>query len=141
MAAPLVTVSGHLPWVDCPSVYSDNRKGIFLMVNYLASLKHERIGFLGGVRGIEPTMTRLQTFREALAEHGLDVPGDISIAGIDNIPFSQYVHPPITTVDLRGPEQGRIAVEMLVDILHGTDGETERVLEPRLAVRGSCASP
>ena len=192
---PIVTVSGHLPWTDCPSVTSDNRKGIFLMVNYLASLKHERIGFLGGARGIEPTMTRLRTFREALTEHGLeyreewhveggfgveegrtameellqlrekptailcfndltaigaifvahkyglDVPGDISIAGIDNIPFSQYVHPPITTVDLRGPEQGRIAVEMLVDILHGTDGMTERVLEPRLAVRGSCASP
>ena len=192
---PIVTVSGRLPWFECPSVSVDERLGISLMVNYLSSLKHERFGFLGGVRGIEPTETRLETFRTSLLEHGLefrdewhlesgfgiedgrramesllqlrekpsavlcfndltaigaifaaqksglDVPRDISIAGIDNLTFGRYLHPAITTVDLRGPEQAQMAVQKLVDLLNGCPQPVHTVVEPRLAIRESCARP
>ena len=69
---PIVTVSGRLGWIECPSVMADEAAGIELVVNYLVSLRHERIGFLGGVRGIEPTETRFATFRGALEAHGLE---------------------------------------------------------------------
>lgn len=192
---PVVTVSGRLRWIECPSVSVDEQIGISLMVNYLVSLRHERIGFLGGVRGIEPTETRLIAFRSALADHGLTyreawhlesgfliedgrsameslmqlrdkpsavvcfndlvaigalfaarksglaVPRDISIAGIDNIPFGRYVYPPITTVDLRGPEQARIAVKKLIGTLTGIAQPLHTLIEPQLAIRESCAPP
>lgn len=192
---PIITVSGRLSWIECPSVTVDEKIGISLMVNYLVSLRHERIGFLGGIRGIEPTDTRLSTFRECLAGHGLeyreawhleggfssedgrtamesllqlrdkptavlcfndltaigaistaqraglDVPRDISIAGIDNIGLVEFIHPPITTVDLRAPEQGQTAVQMLVDILNGKPCAEHAVVEPRLVIRGSCERP
>jgi LacI family transcriptional regulator len=72
---------------------------------------------------------------------GLVVPRDISIAGIDNIPFSRYVYPPITTVDLKGPEQARIAVRKLIDTLQGIARPSHTIVEPGLVIRESCAPP
>jgi hypothetical protein len=33
----------------------------------------------------------------AFREHGIDVPGDISIAGFDDVPEAEYFSPPLTT--------------------------------------------
>jgi DNA-binding LacI/PurR family transcriptional regulator len=195
-STPIITVSCRLPWVECPSVTMDETTGVSLMVDYLVSLRHERIGFLGGDRGIQPTDLRIDTFRSCLRSHGLEfhnewhfetgsmsvgagktamesllrledrptavmcfndltamgaifaaqqagleVPTDISIAGIDNIEFGEYVHPPITTVDLRAPEQGRLAAQALIDLLTGELQTLHTIIEPRLVVRDSCAPP
>lgn len=35
-----------------------------------------------------------------LREQGLDVPGDISLAGFDDIPVAEFLAPPLTTVRL-----------------------------------------
>jgi LacI family transcriptional regulator len=49
-----------------------------------------------------------------LSKKGLRVPEDVKVTGIDNISISQYLNPPLTTVDLHGYEVGAECAEMLV---------------------------
>ena len=77
----------------------------------------------------------------ALAEGGKRVPGDIAVAGFDDIPIARYVSPPLTTVRVRIAEMGELALERLV---HAVAGERDRgpathSLRTELVVRDSCA--
>ncbi|HEX5284894.1 MAG TPA: LacI family DNA-binding transcriptional regulator [Bryocella sp.] len=51
----------------------------------------------------------------AAHELGLSVPGDVAIAGFDDIPLAAYAAPPLTTVSQPIREQGELAAEILVD--------------------------
>jgi LacI family transcriptional regulator len=46
---------------------------------------------------------------------GLNVPGDISIAGFDDIPFSEFIMPRLTTVSGIAEDSGRDAVRLLLN--------------------------
>jgi len=50
---------------------------------------------------------------------GLAVPGQIAIAGFDDIPLAAYATPPLTTVRQPIAEQGRIAAVWLLDRIEG----------------------
>lgn len=50
----------------------------------------------------------------ALSKKGLLVPEDVKVTGIDNISISQYLNPPLTTVDLHGYEVGTECAGMLI---------------------------
>ncbi len=54
---------------------------------------------------------------KALDEHSIDVPGDISVVGFDNIDTASYLKPALTTIDIPKKELGRLAVKVLVDRL------------------------
>lgn len=54
----------------------------------------------------------------AIQELGYSIPEDISIIGCDNIEFSQYVNPPLTTISYPREELGQEAVRILLDKLH-----------------------
>ncbi len=45
---------------------------------------------------------------------GLTIPGDLSVAGFDDIPFSSYTSPRLTTVSGKAEESGRAAVRLLL---------------------------
>jgi DNA-binding LacI/PurR family transcriptional regulator len=78
-------------------------------------------------------------FMHACREHGLDVPGDLSIVGFDDIPEAAHFAPPLTTVRQNFAEIGRRAIELLLGELRG---ETELSHEPvraELVVRQSTA--
>ncbi|WP_433888954.1 LacI family DNA-binding transcriptional regulator [Streptomyces sp. CA-111067] len=77
----------------------------------------------------------LRAFREA----GLSVPGQVAIAGFDDIPEAEFFAPPLTTVRQDFAAVGQASIRLLVSRLEsGTDAEPERVVvEPRLIVRGS----
>lgn len=45
----------------------------------------------------------------ALAEAGLQVPGDVAVAGFDDIPIARFVTPPLTTIRVNIEELGRRA--------------------------------
>lgn len=51
-------------------------------------------------------------------ELGLQVPGDVSITGFDDIELAQVVYPPLTTVHVPHREMGRRAARALVDMVH-----------------------
>lgn len=76
----------------------------------------------------------------AAAAIGVDVPGELSLVGIDNLPYAELSYPPLTTVDQRAAELGRTAVEIA---LRAVEGQPARdvVLEADLVVRASTAPP
>jgi len=69
---PVVLVNSVLD--DIPSVSADNYQGMLLMVDYLASLGHRRIGYIGGLDITTVGAERTRGFREGLVAAGL--PGD-----------------------------------------------------------------
>jgi DNA-binding LacI/PurR family transcriptional regulator len=52
---------------------------------------------------------------QAAHKLGLSVPGDIAIAGFDNIPLAAFTIPPLTTVEQPIKEQGIAAARFLLD--------------------------
>lgn len=51
---------------------------------------------------------------QLLQEHGYKIPGDIAVTGFGNDPIASIANPPLTTVEQRGFEMGRQAVEILI---------------------------
>lgn len=79
---------------------------------------------------------------EAAQEASRRVPGDLALVGFDNISFSRVAAVPLTTVDSRTADLGRIAVQLLVDRVEGRSGSAVQhiKLPPSLVVRRSCGS-
>jgi LacI family repressor for deo operon, udp, cdd, tsx, nupC, and nupG len=76
----------------------------------------------------------------AVREAGLSVPGDVAVIGIDDHELSGFFD--LTTVAQYPHDQGRRAVEMLMDELHPGGAEVTAVnlpLRTQLIVRGSTA--
>ena len=64
--------------------------------------------------------------------------------GFDDIDFASFTIPPLTTVSQSGVRMGRIAAEMLLDMIEqGRDRDEvdDVVLEPHLIARQSTAPP
>jgi DNA-binding LacI/PurR family transcriptional regulator len=84
---------------------------------------------------------------QGLAEKGLRAPGDISVAGFDNIIFSEYTNPPLTTLDQPKRFIGMEAARLMVGLVKSPcdPGIPEeaciRRLKGRLLVRQSTAPP
>ena len=78
---------------------------------------------------------------DGLREQGVNVPGDISVVGFGNIPFSRLSNPQLTTVTTSEESLGRHAWERLKAALNGNDPEEDITLLPRLIVRESSAPP
>lgn len=75
----------------------------------------------------------------AAKEKGLTVPDDVSIAGFDDIDFSAYTDPPLTTIRVDGTEIGEIALRCLLDMIENPSPQPRQVcLKTDLVVRRSC---
>lgn len=61
---------------------------------------------------------------EALAEHGLNVPQDVSVIGFDDHPIAQHVSPQLTTVRQPLHEEGRVAARTAISMIDGAAPET-----------------
>lgn len=78
---------------------------------------------------------------KALREFGYRIPEDVQIVGFDNIPYSQYVSPQLTTVQQPCVEMGRRAAKMMVDYVSMSIEQRKRVnpsiirLQPKLLKR------
>lgn len=72
---------------------------------------------------------------------GVRVPEDLSLVGYENAPGSQYLIPALTTIDNRGDEQMRQAIELLIERVKNPRKDSEkRVIYPTLIERDSvCA--
>jgi DNA-binding LacI/PurR family transcriptional regulator len=78
-------------------------------------------------------------FIHACRDVGLDVPGDVSVVGFDDIPEAAHFYPPLTTVRQNFVEVGRRAVDFLLAELGGTEHGTHAAIQPELIVRSSAA--
>ena len=77
---------------------------------------------------------------QVLREKGVDVPGEVSLVGFDDIPLASMVCPALTTVAQPKEEMGIKAMEMLLALINGKEQENV-VVKPRLVIRESTAAP
>ena len=73
----------------------------------------------------------------ALLHAGIDVPGQVSVIGFDNVPFSRYSRPALSTIAQDTMKAGRLMVSKLLDHGGATAGRSERV-PTELIVRETC---
>jgi LacI family transcriptional regulator len=70
---------------------------------------------------------------------GVSIPQDLSVVGIDNIPFSRFTSPALTTVDTQSERLGEEGMRLLFRHIAGDlpNDIGHMVLEPRLVIRES----
>ncbi len=83
---------------------------------------------------------------QGLQEQGVEVPRDCSIAGFDNIEFSAYTNPPLTTFDQPKRSIGAEAARVILRLVEAGpsspgSGPEAVLLKGRLVVRGSSGPP
>lgn len=75
-----------------------------------------------------------------LKRRDLDVPGDVSLAGFDDVRMASYLHPSLTTVRVPMYELGREGFYVALKILEGERPDTQR-LDVSLQLRESTGAP
>lgn len=76
---------------------------------------------------------------KAIAELGLKIPEDISIIGFDNSQLSQYMSPPLTSVNVSLPEAAKCSVDMLINAIEKEELSPEiKIVHTDIVKRGSC---
>jgi LacI family transcriptional regulator len=86
-------------------------------------------------------MTAMGVMRKCYAEK-IVIPQELSVVGFDNIRITQYMSPPLTTVEMSQAEIGRIAFQALLeDVQRETPNPegTEYVLKTNLVLRDTTA--
>jgi len=80
----------------------------------------------------------------AMSDAGIPVPGQISLAGFDNIEYSNYTQPPLTTFDQPKRAIGAEAANLLLERIHQARNNEKpepitRQMRGRLLIRNSTA--
>jgi LacI family transcriptional regulator len=79
---------------------------------------------------------------DAVRNRGLRIPDDISVVGFDDIPQASLIHPALTTVKQPLEKMGRVATQMLFDLLNHPERTADRIeLPTQLVIRDSCGAP
>jgi LacI family transcriptional regulator len=72
--------------------------------------------------------------------HGINVPNDMSLIGLDNIYLSSVVSPKLTTIDLSAKRVGKNILEMLFSMIEDKNKKGfEKVIETKFLLRDSLA--
>lgn len=71
-------------------------------------------------------------------ENSIKVPQDFSVIGFDNLTFSKYGYPKITTIDQHIDEKGAMAIELLFDRINKTNLLSNKIcVDVELVIRDS----
>jgi len=145
--------------------YSDSMENYERMEGYLKALKDNRIPFKpglidsghfeedGGYAAAIRLFERQEPFTAVYAandemalgvyracrERGIRIPEDLAIVGVDNNRITQYLLPPLSTVEQPKYEMGVCLAEKLIDQLNdqAESGQAKFVIDARLIVRDS----
>lgn len=74
---------------------------------------------------------------KTLSEHGISVPENCSVVGVDGIEVSEYTIPTLTTLAQPKRELGESSVRILLDIIEGLSEQSHLLLETELREGGS----
>lgn len=78
----------------------------------------------------------------AIRSQGLRVPEDVSLIGFDDMPWAQYLNPPLTVVSQPTYELGKQSAELLLKRISHPDEKTKQIrLKTKLVVRQSVGPP
>ncbi|WP_127530907.1 LacI family DNA-binding transcriptional regulator [Paenibacillus kobensis] len=145
--------------------YSDSMENYERMEGYLKALKDNRIPFkpglidsgyfeeAGGYAAAIRLFDRQEPFTavysandemalgvyRACRERGIRIPEELSVVGVDNNRITQYLLPPLSTVEQPKYEMGVCLAEKLIDQLNdqSESGQTKYVIDARLIIRDS----
>lgn len=78
---------------------------------------------------------------QELAAQGLSVPGNLSLASFDDMPFADLLSPPITTVRQPIEALGRLGIRTLLAQIRGEEPPPTQRLPTQLVVRRSVGPP
>ena len=82
------------------------------------------------------------SMQKELRKANLVVPGDVSLIGVDDLPYAEFFDAALTTFALPGEEIGRQAAELLMRRLKGEQFVPQRIRVPaRFVQRLSSAPP
>ncbi|WP_189010557.1 LacI family DNA-binding transcriptional regulator [Paenibacillus marchantiophytorum] len=75
----------------------------------------------------------------ACSEHGIQIPMQLAVVGVDNNRISKYLNPPLSTVNQPKYTMGALLVEKLIDMMNENEDAENRILkvESELLIRGS----
>lgn len=78
-------------------------------------------------------------FISAAKALGISIPEDLSVVGVDNIPYGRFTSPALTTVDTQSERLGEEGMRLLIQHIAGTVSldAPHVTLEPRLVMRES----
>jgi DNA-binding LacI/PurR family transcriptional regulator len=127
------STAGSLVWrLDPRSGYAAGQQ----LANRRAAGQHITAVF---VANDQMALGLLRAFRE----HGIDVPGDVSVVGFDDVPEAEYFSPPLTTIRPDFAAVGRNSIGVVLDqIESGPVNQPSRIIVPAtLVVRTSTTSP
>ena len=146
-------VAAHSSELERSRGYYDSLEGadVPFREDYLVTLPY---GKEAGARGVQRLLeledppTALFAFSDeialsalrALALRGVDVPGEMSVVGVDGHPLAELFG--LTTVEQSVEEQGRLSGEMAIRLLRGEELDSSSVVVPsRLVLRKTTAAP
>jgi DNA-binding LacI/PurR family transcriptional regulator len=66
------------------------------------------------------------------------IPDDIAVVGFDDVQFSRYISPALTTIRAPIEEVGREAVRQLIHLLNGEQAQSLTLMRTELVIRESC---
>lgn len=191
MNFPFVIVDNHTNIESSNEIYTDNKKVVEDLVDYMVKHNHQRIGYIHVDNGQQHMEKRLAGYRSGMNKHklfindkyiltgdfsiesgyqcvkeilsqkdyptaiicgndnmavgamraiqseGLNIPGDISLVGIDNSIVSKAVVPQLTTVDLCMVDVGQIAIKNLLSRIKDQDHVTGKITIPHRLIEGN----
>jgi alanine racemase len=73
----------------------------------------------------------------ALRAWGLEVPGDVSVVGLDGTPLVAHTDPPLTTIRQPVVRMANAVAKLLTEQIHGRSGGALHLFQPELVVGGS----
>jgi DNA-binding LacI/PurR family transcriptional regulator len=68
---------------------------------------------------------------------GYRVPQNLKIVGYDDIPVSAMMYPPLTTIHQNYQKLSSLAVETVLNLIHGVDVPKTQQIPVELIVRGT----
>jgi len=75
------------------------------------------------------------------AQRGIDVPGQLSVVGFDDIPLAAYLNPPLTTVGQDVLSWGRAAAAALLSLIEDREVADTGLPPSKLVLRATTAPP
>jgi LacI family transcriptional regulator len=79
---------------------------------------------------------------QAVRESNLRCPEDVSIVGFDNLEFTEFTAPALTTVHQPGYQLGATAARQLLERIDGSTAKPRKIfLQTELKTRNSVAAP
>ncbi len=167
----MVLINRILPGFENRCIALDDRYGAWLATRHLIQQGHTRIGYLCSNHSISDAEDRLQGYYDALAEsgiaandrlvtfgepdesggeqamgvlndNGIDVPGEISLIGFDDVLVSRYGRPRLTTVRYPIVTMATQAAELALALADNRPlPEITNVFSPTLVRRHSVSTP